>query len=103
MPAGRYETPVGGAVELSAQGRLSLAGTPFLAGAALPLKDGVAHLVHGLGLPLSDALKLATVNPGRFANGRGAFHVGAPADLIRFHLSHTLALDTILVRGEPIA
>lgn len=105
MPPGRYEQPIGGAVELSADGRLSLAGTPYLAGAAKPLKDGVAALAN-LGFPLADALRLATVNPGRFVLDRGVLKVGAPADLIRFRWVPgyaTLEIDTVLSGGVEAA
>jgi N-acetylglucosamine-6-phosphate deacetylase len=80
---GRYETPVGGAVELSADGRLSLAGTPYLAGAARSLLAdlGIAHAMTGL--PLADLLPLATANPARFAGGGGRLVPGARADVIR--------------------
>jgi N-acetylglucosamine-6-phosphate deacetylase len=81
-PPGRYETPVGGTVELSADGRLVMAGTPYLAGAARGLADGVAHVATLFGL--GPALRMATVQPGRFVGGRGVLAVGAPADVIRF-------------------
>jgi len=103
LPPGHYQTPIGGDVELTPDGRLGLAGTPFLAGAALPLKDGIAHLVNALDIPLGEALALATTNPGCFAGGRGHLAVGEPADLLRFHLDQTLHIDTVLVQGEEIA
>jgi N-acetylglucosamine-6-phosphate deacetylase len=102
MPPGKYETAVGGAVELHADGRLSLAGTEFLAGAALPLKDGVAHLVS-MGVSLCDSLQMATENPGRFVGGLGVLRAGAPADLTRFILeagSSTLKIDRVFAKGR---
>ncbi len=102
LPAGVYDQPVGGRVELSADGRLSLAGTPYLAGAALPLGDGVARATRLGGLALADALDLATVNPGRFVGGRGRLALGQPADLIRFGWSPgatSLDIDTVVVDG----
>jgi N-acetylglucosamine-6-phosphate deacetylase len=103
MPPGQYETPVGGSVELNADGRLSLAGTEFLAGAALPLKDGVARAACFAGVSLSESLQMATRNPGRFTGGRGVLRVGAPADLIRFTLDReqaTLQIETMMVKGR---
>jgi N-acetylglucosamine-6-phosphate deacetylase len=84
MPPGRYRTQVGGEVELSPGGRLSYVGTPFLAGASRSLADGVATAITMANLTLATALRLATVNPGRFAGGRGVLRPGAPADLITF-------------------
>lgn len=65
MPPGRYETPVGGQVELAADGRLAVAGTPYLAGAARNLAECVASAVHLVGLKVGDAVRLATENPAR--------------------------------------
>lgn len=103
MAPGTYDQPIGGKVELSADGRLSLAGTPYLAGAALPLPDMVARAVSIGEIGLADALSLATVNSGRFVGGRGRLEVGADADLIRFGWTDgasTLDIDTVLVRGQ---
>jgi N-acetylglucosamine-6-phosphate deacetylase len=101
-PPGIYDTAVGGTVELHSNGRLSLAGTEFLAGAACPLKDGVARLVS-IGFSLHDSLRMATENPGRFAGGIGVLRVGAPADLILFTLeteANTLRIDRVITKGR---
>ncbi|MET0422735.1 MAG: amidohydrolase family protein [Actinoplanes sp.] len=106
MPPGRYETPVGGAVELSPDGRLVKSGTPYLAGAARGLADGVAHAAVAARLGLAGALRLATVQPGRFTGGRGVLAIGAPADLILFAWAPgdpTLRMTRVLVRGQDVA
>jgi N-acetylglucosamine-6-phosphate deacetylase len=67
------------------------------------LKQDVALAVEMAGIPLADALRLATANPGRFAGGRGVLAVGAPADLIRFRWApgdRDLTIDTVLALGE---
>ena len=46
MPPGVYHAAVGGDVELTSDGKLKMVGTNFLAGAALPLKDGIVHLMR---------------------------------------------------------
>lgn len=104
MPAGIYETPVGGLVELSADRRLRMAGTHFLAGSVVPLKDGVAH-VADTHFSLSGALKLATENPARFLGRTGRLQVGAPADLIRFHWNRTagIQIETVLLQGMQVS
>jgi N-acetylglucosamine-6-phosphate deacetylase len=107
MPPGRYKTPIGGEVELSPEGRLSLVDSPFLAGAVLPLKDGVANIMRSLGLPLADALRLASENPGRLIADksvpRGTLQIGADADLIRFNITGdgSFEIESALVHGEP--
>ncbi|MGL4723053.1 MAG: N-acetylglucosamine-6-phosphate deacetylase [Scandinavium sp.] len=102
MAAGEYETPIGGRVTLSADGRLGLSGTPYLAGAALPLWRGVAHCASLPGLSLAQALTMATVNPGAFVGGRGRLAVGEAADVIRFRWATETAqlrLEETWLRG----
>ena len=106
MPPGKYRTPVGGEVELSPDGRLSHAGTPFLAGASRSLADGVATAITMADLTLATALRLATANPGRFAGGRGVLRPGAPADLITFAWQPgdpTLDIRTVVANGAVVA
>jgi N-acetylglucosamine-6-phosphate deacetylase len=101
-PPGIYETRIGGRVELHASGRLSLAGTEYLAGAMLPLKDGVARVARIMGA-LGAAVKMATENPGRFVRGRGVLRVGERADLVRFRADdpdNKLHIKTVLVAGQ---
>ena len=84
MPPGIYDQPIGGRVELGPDGRLGVAGTPYLAGAARPLCEDVALAIRMADLTLADGLMLATANPGRFVGGRGRLAVGEVADLILF-------------------
>lgn len=92
LPPGRYDASIGGAVSLSADGRLSPndGSGEYLAGAALPLLSGVATLVRQAGLGLGDALMLATRNPGRWVGGRGVLAPGQRADLVRFEFAPDL-------------
>lgn len=81
---GMYQTPVGGTVELRADGRLCLPGTELLAGSTATLPQCVAHMVRRTTASLAEALTMATLNPGRFVGGRGRLEVGAKADIVRF-------------------
>jgi N-acetylglucosamine-6-phosphate deacetylase len=103
LPPGRYRTPVGGNVELNESGRLSLAGTEFLAGAALPMKDGILRAISCGGISLAEGLGMVTANPGRFAGGIGILRPGAAADLIRFTVErdlNKLNIERIWLKGE---
>ncbi|MFJ9033214.1 hypothetical protein ACIRQP_32805 [Streptomyces sp. NPDC102274] len=80
-------------------------GTPFLAGASRSLTDGVATAAAMAALPLSVALRLASVNPGRFVGERGTLRVGGPADLVTFAWSPgdtTLDVRTVLASGVTV-
>jgi N-acetylglucosamine-6-phosphate deacetylase len=85
MPPGHYVASVGGRVELTADGRLSMEGISTLAGAAIPLMDCVSRAARMMGRPLAEAIVMATENPGRFAANRGRLQPGERADIIRFH------------------
>lgn len=103
LPSGEYLTPVGGRVRLDPDGRLSVAGTNYLAGATSMLKDGIAYAAANTGFSLGDAVQMATSNPGRFAGNRGTLRVGAVADLIRFRWKEgapTLSIEDVLVQGQ---
>lgn len=102
MPAGFYVTAVGGKVELTADGRIGIPGTQTLAGAALPLKAGIANVARLAIFSLHEAILMATVNPGRFVGGRGELRVGADADLVQFkwHPASTeIQIAATFVRG----
>jgi N-acetylglucosamine-6-phosphate deacetylase len=103
LPAGIYNTTIGDRVEISSDGRLTMMGTRFLAGAARPLKDGIANVANLGAYSLGDAIRMATENPGRFTGGRGVLRPGAPADLVRFAWDASqpeLQIQTVLVQGE---
>lgn len=105
MPPGRYSAPIGGEVELTADGRLSVAGTPFLAGAAKPLADGVACCATLDGLSLGDALDLACANPGQYLNQPQSLSVGQTADVIQFDWKAgdpTLQLQQVIKAGRLV-
>ncbi|MCR6673566.1 N-acetylglucosamine-6-phosphate deacetylase [Devosia ginsengisoli] len=105
LPPGRYRQPIGGDVELSADGRLSLADTPYLAGAARNLAEGVAIAIAMAGLTLAEALDLASRQPGRLMGGRGRLEVGAAADVICFDWAPgqtNLDIRSVYLRGERV-
>lgn len=83
-PPGRYKAPIGGEVELSADGRLSMVGASGLAGAARSLLDCVGTAVALTGLPLHRVLRMATLHPGRIARQGGSLAPGMRADVLQF-------------------
>lgn len=84
LAPGIYDEAIGARVEVFSNGRIGVAGTPYLAGAGLSLSANVAIATGMAGLSLAQSLELATINPGRFVGG-GRLAVGEPANLIRFN------------------
>lgn len=84
LAPGRYDQPIGGQVELSADGRLGIAGTPYLAGAALTLDHCIARAITATGLSLSQVYPLASTQPGHLIGRGGGLALGQPADLVTF-------------------
>jgi N-acetylglucosamine-6-phosphate deacetylase len=82
---GRYRM---GAVEceLGADGRVSLPGTPFLAGSSLTLDRAIANTVRFTGLPIETVIRMASVNPAQYLGTTTAGTVIADWDAERFEL-----------------
>ncbi len=80
-------------VELTPEGRLQLVGTPYLAGAALPLVAGLANMVRDTDASLSQAVHMATATPAH------ALGLAAPAP------SPTVGevADLVVLRWDPPA
>lgn len=70
-PPGIYHGQVGGDVELHPSGRLTLLGTPYLAGSASSLLDGVVTATVHLGLPIGDVMRMAGDTPADLLGVRG--------------------------------
>jgi N-acetylglucosamine-6-phosphate deacetylase len=72
-----------------------------LAGAAITALDAVRYVVRALGLPLADALRMATSTPARLLrldDRIGRLAPGLRADLV--HLSGALELAGVWIGGE---
>ena len=86
LPPGTYPA-AGGEMEVAANGRISLAGTPYLAGAGSHLGQGVSNLVRMGVSSRRDALRMASLNPARLLSlddRMGALESGRLASLIQF-------------------
>ncbi len=102
MPAGVYTTPVGGSVELYADGRLCVLGSELLAGSTTSMAQSIGSLVRATGISLPQALVMATENPGRFVGGRGQRIPGTRADLGRFRWSNEVLIEDVWWAGERV-
>jgi N-acetylglucosamine-6-phosphate deacetylase len=92
------------AVDLTADGRVVLAGTDRLAGSALDMATGVANLMRIAGLSLQDAVRMASVNAAIAGGVEGRTRGIVPgdrADLVQFRLAEgRLQMEAIWISGS---
>jgi N-acetylglucosamine-6-phosphate deacetylase len=104
---GRYQLGAQ-AIDLTADGRVVLAGGDRLAGSALRLDRAIANVVRLAGLSLADAVAMATTTPataGRLEGRTRGLAPGDRADLVRFHIDPAdgaLHVDETYVSGERV-
>ena len=105
LPPGTYRA-AGGAVEVAADGRISLAGTPYLAGAGVHLAQGVFNLVQIGVASHRDALRMASLNPARLLardDRMGALEAGKVANLIQFSWTEDgIRVHRTVVSGQVV-
>jgi len=86
----------------------ALAGTPqeekvTLAGSIATMSGDVRNIVNLVGLPLKEAVKMATINPARrigFGDRKGSLEVGKDADLSI--ISEDIKVYTTIVEGKIV-
>jgi len=97
MPDGRYRL---GMLEVIVSGGVCRNSEGKLAGSTLTLDRAVRHMVQ-LGVPLADALRMATWNPARvigIEGRKGTLAAGADADLVL--LDEQLGVARVMARGS---
>jgi N-acetylglucosamine-6-phosphate deacetylase len=78
---------IGGVVcQLGADGRVSLPGTPYLAGSALTMDSAIGHTVRFTGLPFAQVVAMASVVPATWLGDATAGVVTADWDEARYQL-----------------
>ncbi len=105
---GRYPGNKGQELEISADGRIGLAGTPLLAGSGLRLHQGIGNAVRFAGITLPEAIRLATANPARLFGiqaGYGRLTPGHSADLLLFRwdaAASEVTVEATIAGGEIV-
>lgn len=109
LPPGVYGRSYGtDEVEIHENGKISLAGTPYLAGASLFLDHGIPNTVAFTNATLADAVDMASVNPARLLGvddrlGRVAPGMEASLTLFRWtEGQRALSVEATIVRGEIV-
>lgn len=104
MPPGTYDW-YDQQINITAEGRVRLAGTDMLAGAYSPLIDDVGNMIKFSGCSLADAIDMATKTPASFLNmhDRGEIVENKQADLILFRIEDDkLLLKKTIVQGKIV-
>lgn len=105
LPPGRYQAEIGGDVEVSETGRVSMAGTVFLAGSGDCLATCVARASVMSGLALHDCLSMASDRAAEAVGLSGGLKTGERADLVLFDWSEgddSLCIRRTVLAGETI-
>lgn len=105
LPAGRYSAGIGGEVEVSEGGRISIADTPYLAGSGACLLDVVVNFSKFTKMPLQDAVVMACNNPAKLLGLKNDLAVGAPANFILLNhnnTSHQTSVRDIIFQGRSV-
>ncbi|TVR69565.1 MAG: N-acetylglucosamine-6-phosphate deacetylase [Spirochaetaceae bacterium] len=95
-------------VEVHRDGHLSVAGTPYLAGASVGQDRGIGVFRHASDWDLARTVDLCTGNPARILGLSGYPHrlePGASADLTFFHYDFekdTLRVEETFLAGQPL-
>src|SRR5580704_11879378 len=106
-PPGRYYLGEQ-AVDLTPDNRVVLAGQDKLAGSALRMDRGVENLMRMAGLPLADAVRMATVNAaraGKVPGRRNGLAAGDRADFVVFRFdaqARAINVTTNWVSGQRV-
>ena len=89
--------------EVGPDGYVRLPGTPYLAGSALTMDRAVENMARFAGLPLGEALRLATRQPRRLFPGLGAgVTPGEPADLVVLRSGPSLSVMATIAGGKLV-
>lgn len=96
-------------VDVSDEGRISLAGTPYLAGAGHLQDRGIGFYMDSTGCSLADAVRACTVTPAAMiglAPESVSLQEGSPADIVAFRLdtekdsATRVAIETVWLDGS---
>jgi N-acetylglucosamine-6-phosphate deacetylase len=89
--------------EVGPDGYVRLPGTPYLAGSALTMERAVQNAARFVGIPLEDALRLASRQPRGLFSGMGTgITAGERADLVVLREGPPLTVVATIADGEVV-
>jgi len=96
LPDGEYEL---GGQKVFVKNRAARLADGTLAGSTLTLDRAVYNMVHMVGVPLADAVRMATLNPARaigMSRRKGSIEVGKDADLAIFDENMEVSMSMVM-------
>ncbi len=105
LPAGRYSSEIGGEVDVSDEGRVSIVDTSYLAGSGSCLLDIIAGFNNLTGMSLRDAVIMACSNPAKLIGLKNDLVVGAQANFILLNYDYTskeVSVNDIIFKGKSV-
>ena len=105
LPEGRYNSSIGGDVEVSSDGRISMANTPYLAGSGSSLLDILCGFSDFTDLPIKYAALMSCQNPAKLLEIDNNLSVGSSADFIllkKMKNQKKLIVKDIIYKGRSV-
>ncbi len=105
LPSGRYHSFIGGEVDVSDDGRISIVDTPYLAGSGTSLLNIVCGFSEFTDLPFKNAVAMSCINPARLLGVDNSLKVGSPAHFILLNADKNcskLSVADIIFQGRSV-
>jgi len=105
LKPGKFLTEDGETIELTPEGMLRYPAQNVLYGSASPVKKGVANVMKVTGCSLTEAIRMASLNPAKLygLNDRGEIATGKRADIILFSIENDeLVIKKTWVKGNLV-
>ena len=105
LPEGKYNSSIGGDVEVSSDGRISMANTPYLAGSGSSLLDILCGFSDFTDLPIKYAALMSCQNPAKLLEIDNNLSVGSSADFIllkKMKNQKKLIVKDIIYKGRSV-
>ncbi|MFL2802055.1 MAG: N-acetylglucosamine-6-phosphate deacetylase [Paracoccaceae bacterium] len=105
LPEGKYNSLIGGDVEVSSDGRVSVVNTPYLAGSGSSLLDIFCGFSDFTNLPIKYAALMSCQNPAKLIEIDNNLSIGSSADFIllkKMKNKKRLIVKDIIYKGKSV-
>jgi N-acetylglucosamine-6-phosphate deacetylase len=97
LPDGEYDL---GGLEIVVEDGISALRSGILAGSTLTLENAIKNMVEQIKIPISDVIKMVTLNPAKVLNlqNKGEIKPGRDADITI--MDRNFKVQSVMIRGE---